>query len=143
MAAWRACAAQVLVLELFPFGRRQMRFELLPLLEAAVGQRPRPLIVCSVRDILGGQRGSQRQAEGLAVFERYFDRVMVHGDPEVVPFGRSFDPSRRSNANSPTQAMSWMNYRRPAPPDATKSSSRPAAAQWARSFCAARFTRAA
>ncbi|HYM26987.1 MAG TPA: hypothetical protein VET66_02470, partial [Steroidobacteraceae bacterium] len=40
--AWRAVAPQVLVLELFPFGRRQMRFELLPLLEAACGAARRP-----------------------------------------------------------------------------------------------------
>jgi predicted glycosyltransferase len=93
LGAWRASAAQVLVLELFPFGRRQMRFELLPLLDAAVGGRSRPLIVCSVRDILGGQRSAERQAETLLLFERYFDRVLVHSDPGLVPFERSFPPA--------------------------------------------------
>src|SRR5438093_4402915 len=34
--AWRASRADMLIVELFPFGRRQMRFELLPLLEDAV-----------------------------------------------------------------------------------------------------------
>jgi predicted glycosyltransferase len=42
------------VIELFPFGRRQMRFELLPLLEAARARSPRPWIISSVRDVLGG-----------------------------------------------------------------------------------------
>jgi predicted glycosyltransferase len=93
LAAWHASAARVLLLELFPFGRRQMRFELLPLLDAATRRRPRPLIVCSVRDILGGQRTAERQAESLALFQRYFDRVLVHSDPGLVPFERSYPPA--------------------------------------------------
>src|SRR5262245_37214029 len=47
LAAWIASNADVLMIELFPFGRRQMRFELLPLLEAAKARPRRPLIVCS------------------------------------------------------------------------------------------------
>jgi predicted glycosyltransferase len=78
------------VLELFPFGRRQMRFELLPLLDAAAGAARRPVIVCSVRDVLGGQRSPQRQQETLGVVERYFDHVLVHSDPAVIGFERTF-----------------------------------------------------
>ena len=89
--AWRAADAHALIIELYPFGRRQMRFELLPLLEAAAGAAHRPLIVCSVRDIVGaGQKDLARQDEMLEVFERYFDRLLVHGDPTVIPFGRTF-----------------------------------------------------
>jgi predicted glycosyltransferase len=98
LAAWRAADPHVLVLELFPFGRRQMRFELLPLLEAATGaaRRPsanaarRPAIACSVRDVLGSQKSPQRQEETLVLVERYFDRVLVHGDPAVLAFDRTF-----------------------------------------------------
>jgi predicted glycosyltransferase len=35
LEAWRRSDADVLMIELFPFGRRQMRFELLPLLDEA------------------------------------------------------------------------------------------------------------
>jgi len=90
LAAWSAADPQLLVLELFPFGRRQMRFELLPLLEAAAGAARRPAIACSVRDILGGQKSPQRQEETLDLVERYFDRVLVHADPSVVGFERTF-----------------------------------------------------
>ena len=98
LAAWRAAQPHVLVLELFPFGRRQMRFELLPLLEAATGaaRRPssgaarRPAIACSVRDVLGSRKSAQRQQETLLLVERYFDRVLVHGDPGVIAFERTF-----------------------------------------------------
>ena len=95
LEAWRASAPQVLLLELYPFGRRQMRFELLPLLEAADAAPRRPSIVCSVRDILGGQRSRERQAETLALVERYFDHVLVHGDPGVIAFERTFPDAAR------------------------------------------------
>src|SRR3989441_12957595 len=47
----------VLLIELFPFGRKKFANELLPLLEEArIARRPRPVVVCSLRDILVGQR---------------------------------------------------------------------------------------
>lgn len=90
---WRASRADALVLELFPFGRRQMRFELLPLLEDAQRVAKRPLVVCSVRDVIQSKPG--RDEETVDLIERYFDRVMVHGDPRVVPFERTFAAARR------------------------------------------------
>jgi predicted glycosyltransferase len=93
LAAFRDSAADVVLVELFPFGRRQMRFELLPLLEAVHEENPRPLVVCSVRDLL--QPHAAREEETLERFERYFDRLLVHGDPRVVPFERSFGRAER------------------------------------------------
>lgn len=91
LAVWRATDPQLLLVELFPFGRRQMRFELLPLLDAARQSERPPLIVSSVRDVLGGSRKDpQRQARMLELFDRYFDHVLVHGDPDLVPFERTF-----------------------------------------------------
>ena len=76
LRTWEACAPDALVIELFPFGRRQMRFELLPLLDAALARSPRPLIVSSVRDVLGGGQSDPARADQmLAVFERYFDHA--------------------------------------------------------------------
>ena len=84
LAAWRASDAEVLMIELFPFGRRQMRFELLPLLDAAQARPRRPLIVCSARDLI--QWRPTREQEMLEYFERYFDRLLVHGDPAIASF---------------------------------------------------------
>jgi Predicted glycosyl transferase len=56
-------APQVLITEQFPFGRTQLRFELVPLIEAARAMRPRPLIVSSVRDVVRRSASPQRIAE--------------------------------------------------------------------------------
>ena len=96
LEAWRAAEPHVLVLELFPFGRRQMRFELLPLLELAAAAAPRrPAVVCSVRDILGGKKSAERQEETLNLVRDHFDGVLVHGDPAVIGFERTFPLAAR------------------------------------------------
>jgi len=82
---------EVVLIELFPFGRRAFRFELLPLLEAAAKRRPRrPACVSSVRDILVAKNDPGRLAETVSVTRRYFDRVLVHGDPRLVRFDATF-----------------------------------------------------
>lgn len=91
--AWRASRARVLLIELFPFGRRQMRFELLPLLEDARRLAPRPLVVCSVRDLI--QSRPEREAETVSLVERFFDRILVHGDPRLASFERTFAAAAR------------------------------------------------
>ena len=95
MATWRRFRPHVLMFELFPFGRRQMRFELLPLLDAAIADRHRPVVASSVRDILVGQHKPERNDEMLGLVETYFDHVMVHGDPQLVSFEETFVHARR------------------------------------------------
>src|SRR5207248_10364232 len=89
---WRALRADVLLVELFPFGRRQMRFELMPLLEDARRLAPRPLVVCSVRDLL--QPRPDREQETTELATRFFDRILVHGDPRLASFERTFGAAR-------------------------------------------------
>jgi predicted glycosyltransferase len=93
LAAYAAAAPDLLLIELFPFGRRQMRFELLPLLGMATESKKRPLIVCSVRDLI--QSKPEREAEIVECFEHYYDRLLVHGDPRVAGFERSFGATPR------------------------------------------------
>lgn len=84
----RAEAPDVVITEQFPFGRTRLRFELLPLLEAARMLPKRPLIACSVRDVVRRAR-PERVDEAVALLDR-FDAVLIHGDPRLVPFERSF-----------------------------------------------------
>jgi predicted glycosyltransferase len=89
LKAYSASNADALLIELFPFGRRQLHFELIPLLENA----PAKLVVCSVRDLI--QRNPAREDEALERFERYFDRLLVHGDPQFIAFEQGFGKAAR------------------------------------------------
>jgi predicted glycosyltransferase len=85
----------VVLFELFPFGRRQFRFELLPLIEELRSWSPRPAILSSVRDILVRPVKSERETEAADLIENAFDEILVHGDPAFVSFGDSFGPADR------------------------------------------------
>lgn len=78
------------LIELFPFGRRQFRFELLPLLETVSAWTPRPPVICSVRDILVEKPKPERNREVAETVKRYFDAVLVHGDPGLIELDRTF-----------------------------------------------------
>lgn len=80
----------VLILELFPFGRLQFRFELLPLLEAARVAEPRPWIVSSVRDALVAKTDPARNERSVRLVRQWFDHVLVHGDPQLYPLTATF-----------------------------------------------------
>jgi predicted glycosyltransferase len=90
LAHVRETRPDVLLIEAFPFGRRQMRFELLPLLEACRNAPRPPLIATSVRDILQAARNPERPAETRALLDRFFDLVLVHGDPALARLGDTF-----------------------------------------------------
>jgi predicted glycosyltransferase len=96
LETFRAARPRVLVTEMFPLGRRQMRFELLPLLEAARERAPRPAIVCSVRDILNRSSGAEKTRWMAATLDRYYDRVLIHGDPSLAPLDLSFPDIARA-----------------------------------------------
>ena len=82
------------VIELFPFGRRKFRGELMALLEAT-RRPPRPLVACSVRDLLVDRGTAQPRHDdrAAAVLDEYFDAVLVHADPRFSRLGETFRPS--------------------------------------------------
>ena len=80
----------VLITELFPFGRRNLQGEFLALLEAARGMERPPLVLSSVRDILAPPSKPERAAQTEARLKAYYDGVLVHSDPDVVPLSLSW-----------------------------------------------------
>lgn len=90
LAAYREARPDIVMIEAFPFGRRQVRFELLPLIEAIGATNPRPKLVTSLRDILQRSKKPERDAETVATVRAHFDRVLVHGDPSFASLGDSF-----------------------------------------------------
>ena len=96
--SFRWLRPDVLLIELYPFGRKKFEFELLPLLEAAKTQtRFAPLIVCSLRDILVSARSDRQKHEQrvVATANRWFDAILVHSDPSFARLEESFDRRTR------------------------------------------------
>jgi predicted glycosyltransferase len=90
LAAYRNFAPDVLITEAFPFGRRQVRFELLPLLDEAKSSSKKPLILSSIRDLLQERAKPGANEETVGLINAYFDAVLVHGDARFAKLEDSF-----------------------------------------------------
>ncbi len=90
LAAYREAEPDIVIIEAFPFGRRQVRFELLPLLDAIAASKPKPLLFSSLRDILQERTKPGRDEETVALVRDHFDRILVHGDPTFVRLEDTF-----------------------------------------------------
>ena len=96
--AFRSVRPDVVVTELFPFGRRVLAGEFMALVDAARAVAPRPLIVASVRDILACPAKPERIEEAHRRLGALYDAVLVHGDPDLVRLERSWPLSREAAA---------------------------------------------
>lgn len=84
LALFYTLRPDIVVTEAFPFGRRQMRFELVPLMEATSQAPWRPLAVSSIRDIMQEGRAENRVRESIDAFRNWYDLALVHGDPDII-----------------------------------------------------------
>jgi predicted glycosyltransferase len=84
----------LLLVELFPFGRKKFAGEILPMIRAA--RRHGARVACSLRDILVDGRPDQQHHDDRASWlaNRYFDAVLVHSDPAFARLEESFRPRR-------------------------------------------------
>ncbi len=82
----------VLITELFPFGRRVLREEFTHLLDEtyAVPSGRRPVILSSVRDILAAPSSSKKQQQTEALIEHFYDGVLVHADRAIIKLEESW-----------------------------------------------------
>jgi len=102
LAALAGEEPDLVVVEMFPFGRRAFARELAPLLDAWRTRPRRPHLVVSLRDVLVAKRKPGRAAEVAARVARWFDRVLVHADPRLVTLDATFPAARRIAA--------WLRY---------------------------------
>ena len=80
----------MILTELFPFGRRQFRFELIPLLDRAQESKWKPKIIASMRDILVTKSRHDRNMEISRTLTAYYDKVLVHGDKQIITLEETF-----------------------------------------------------
>ena len=85
----------IVVTELFPFGRRVLAGEFTALIDEACRLDPRPLILCSIRDILVAPSKPERVEEAHQRVLRDYDAILVHGDPQLIPLEDSWPPDER------------------------------------------------
>lgn len=109
LRAYTEYEPDVLLVETFPFGRWQFRFELIPLLQAA-SDNGVPAAV-SVRDILVGKNDPKRLAAVVGILRDYFSAVLVHGDESLVTFGETF-----AAAGEIADLIEYTGYVAPEPP---------------------------
>ena len=79
----------VVIVEHFPFGRRQLAEEFLALIATVKAARSEALVLSSVRDVLVTPR-PDRIAEAEERITGLFDAVLVHGDANFLPLDRSW-----------------------------------------------------
>jgi predicted glycosyltransferase len=85
----------LLLIELFPFGRKQFKFELIPLLDRAKSIGSKTKVVCSLRDIVVGKKDqAAHEAKVCDLINRYFDLVLIHSDEAFMPLEVSFSRRR-------------------------------------------------
>jgi predicted glycosyltransferase len=102
---FKSSKARVLITETFPFGRRMLRFELLPLLEASRKSVECRLVIASIRDILQPKSKPGREVETCDLINAYYDHVLVHGDPGIARLEDSF-----ASANDITDKLYYSGY---------------------------------
>lgn len=101
----------VLVIELFPFGRKKFGFELLPLLDT-IRKDGSAMVVCSLRDILVEKTDQAKyEARVLKILNRYFDLLLVHSDPELIRLEETFE--RTSHITVPVVYTGFVTRRPP------------------------------
>ncbi len=102
----------IIITETYPFGRRQMRFELEPLMRAARAAPWKPMTVSSIRDIMTENRKQVRVRETLEAVHDWFDLILVHGDANLITL-----PETLPGANSIEDKVRYTGLVTPGPVD--------------------------
>ena len=92
-ATVRAFQPDILITELFPFGRRILTDEFLALLESAAALTKPPLVLSSVRDILAPPSKPARAERAAEILANLYDGVLVHSDAATMPLEASWPVS--------------------------------------------------
>ncbi|HSG94612.1 MAG TPA: glycosyltransferase [Afifellaceae bacterium] len=88
--AFESSPPDVLVTELFPFGRRILQGEFEAALSVAKKTPRPPLVLSSIRDILAPPLKPGKAEQTHARLARFYDGVLVHSDPEIIPLEASW-----------------------------------------------------
>ena len=109
----------VLMIELFPFGRGKFSFELIPLLDKLRASNKPIKIVSSLRDIVVTKTNKEKYENKVCrLLNQYFDMLLIHGDPNFVALDESF--SRVKDIQCETKYTGYVVQKPQANPQLTK-----------------------
>ncbi|WIY26177.1 glycosyltransferase family protein [Parasedimentitalea psychrophila] len=83
-AALTDLGPDILITELYPFGRRSLAAEFQALLTAAQILPQRPVVLASIRDILAPPSKPKKASQADSMIAAYYDAVLVHSDPTAT-----------------------------------------------------------
>lgn len=83
----------VVITELFPFGRRNLKDEFLDLLAKMRTLPRRPAVFASIRDILAPPSKPKKAQFADETIAAHYNGVLVHSDPDVAPLELSWPVS--------------------------------------------------
>lgn len=79
-----------LIIELYPFGRRQFRNEIQTLMKVCRGKNSKLKVFCSLRDIMIQKLSEPTRADQIEKALDEFDGVFVHSDPNLISLERTW-----------------------------------------------------
>ncbi|MEN3930001.1 glycosyltransferase [Microvirga sp. W0021] len=85
----------VLITELFPFGRRVLAHEFISAITTLKAQDRQAVILSSIRDILASPSKPERIEETEERISSLYDGVLIHGDDTLIPLEESWPVSKR------------------------------------------------
>jgi predicted glycosyltransferase len=100
----------VIITELFPFGRRILRGEFLALLTAAKTSAKPCTVLSSIRDILAPPSKPEKAAKTDQIIAEFYGGILVHSDPVTTPLQQSWPVSDMLAAK-----LHYTGYVAPAP----------------------------
>lgn len=86
-------APDILITELFPFGRRILKAEFTALLSSARALPTAPLVCASIRDILAPTSKPKKAVFADEMIAEFYDAVLVHSDEALTPLDLSWPVS--------------------------------------------------
>jgi|TARA_B110000208_G_scaffold189587_2_gene251445 predicted glycosyltransferase len=100
----------VLITELFPFGRRSLKHEFQMLLQQAKDIET-PLVLGSIRDILAPPSKPAKVEFANEMIKRFYNGILVHSDPNLTPLSLSWPVSAALERN-----LQYTGFVAPTPP---------------------------
>jgi predicted glycosyltransferase len=129
LSVWRQFDPDVVVIEGYPFAKKALAFELIPLLKEISSRESRPAVFCSIRDVVLAKdrellKSRDKEKAIWKVMNKYYDGLLVHSTSGVLSLKERFTHIERLNCPVHYTGYVVQSFP-PPPPDAALSDGTP------------------